>query len=616
MLASLERTLCRISAVVIILCAWAVLLLLLWNINRGFDLTDEANLLYLYRHPDAFLERRQLHHFGIVRALVPPPFDHVLTYRVIKLIGFISLTPILAIVLSKWVERHFEFLSSYMLHPIVLAHFMTIGSFLAYCHGSQTLSYNDVITFCLLGVAIVLLSIDLIPPGWSRSSWNYLVSLPIGGILVLAFFTKWSSSVLLTAYYCLFVVFINADRSPRAIAASLVGALCGVAMFTIALTDAGFGTKLSFSKLFTALADQASVREHGGAQKLLLQYVEMTANSLAELLRSPTVAAVLVLPLIAVGTRATIHNTAQRRFFVSTLGIAILVSLVVVVKELPIWVRDGAHWFNRFKIADPHTFAAVFAALAAWFCLPAASKNADRRRLVLFLSATAMIATLPAVGAIGTNNALLTQFIRHMGPLFAVVALLAAFLSFAGRWRPFAAVVCAAMALLGTAQLYSTLLLHPYRLARPGIEQTVAIPAPHHMAGLRVDADTHAFISALLDQSQRAAGSMAGVPMLAMFDLAGVVYILDAVSVGYFWHYSGASVEVICDRLLADPNVGAKPRLITLDRDLPVGVVQCLRRSGLDIASYIEVADIQLAPRGNGTGRLRLLVPRGQFGTH
>jgi hypothetical protein len=220
-----------------------------------------------------------------------------------------------------------------------------------------------------------------------------------------------------------------------------------------------------------------------------------------------------------------------------------------------------------------------------------------------------MMAALPAVGAIGTNNALLTQFIRHMGPLFAAVALLTALLGFASRWRQYAPVVCAVTALLSAAQLFSIVLLHPYRLARPGTEQTIPLTAPPHMAGLRVDPDTHAFIGALLDQSQRAAGPMTGVPMLAMFDLAGVVYILDAVSVGYFWHYSGAGVEVICNRLLKDPAVG-RARLIALDRDLSSGIVECFRRSGLNIASYIEVANLQLAPKGNGTGRLRLLVPR------
>jgi hypothetical protein len=605
-----ERSFGTIAAIVIILAAWSALLLLLWNINRGFDVTDESNLLYLYRHPDAFLERRSLHHFGFVRLFVPASIDHLITYRLIKLAGLVGLTGAFTLVLVAWVERRFKFMSGGMPGPVVLVHFMMIGSFLAYCHGSQTLSYNDILTFCLFVVAVVLLSLDLIPPRWSRASWNFLISFPAGAIFLLAFFTKWSSGILLAAYFCLFVVFVSADRTRQAILTSLAGALCGAAAFALIVTDAGVGTTLSFSKLFTALGDQASVREHGGPAELLLRYVETTVGRLAELVRSPAGLAVLALPPLAMVIRAATDDSARQRLLAGVLVIAILTSLAIVVSASAIWIPNQTHWFHRYKIADAQTFATMFAMLAAWCCVPALSKVVERRQLVLFLVATMAIAALPAVGAVGTNNPLLTQFIRHMGPMFAALALLTAFLGLAGRWRPFAPVICAAMALLSTAQLFSTVLLHPYRLARPGIEQTVAVTAPAHMAGLRVDADTHAFIVALLDQSQRAAGPMAGKPMLAMFDLTGAVYILDAVSVGHIWHDSSASIEVICERLRSDPNVGARPRLIALDRELPAGIVQCLAWSGVDIGAYVQGADIQLAPKGNGSGRLRLLVPR------
>src|ERR1041384_3985110 len=112
--ASQERVFCRIAAVVMVVCAWSALLLLLWNLDRGFDFTDEANLLYLYRHPDAFLESRQLQHFGFIRALVPDSFDHVVIYRSIKLAGLIGLTAAFGLVLGRWAARRFGFLSGYL----------------------------------------------------------------------------------------------------------------------------------------------------------------------------------------------------------------------------------------------------------------------------------------------------------------------------------------------------------------------------------------------------------------------------------------------------------------------------------------------------------------------
>src|SRR3954465_12368203 len=84
-------------AIVTVLCAWCALLLLVWNVDRGFDLTDESLLLYLYRHPKAFQDRVFWHHFGLVSALLPASLDHVITYRVIKLAGLLAMSGIFAI---------------------------------------------------------------------------------------------------------------------------------------------------------------------------------------------------------------------------------------------------------------------------------------------------------------------------------------------------------------------------------------------------------------------------------------------------------------------------------------------------------------------------------------
>ena len=81
-----------LSSAAIMVAAWGMLLLLVWNLDRGVDLTDEANLLYNYRHPDALLNLSYQQHFRIVRALVAPAFDNIYYYRLLKLIALIGLT--------------------------------------------------------------------------------------------------------------------------------------------------------------------------------------------------------------------------------------------------------------------------------------------------------------------------------------------------------------------------------------------------------------------------------------------------------------------------------------------------------------------------------------------
>src|SRR5437660_3822644 len=99
------------------------------------------------------------------------------------------------------------------IHPVVLFHFVLIGTFLAYCYGAQTLSYNDLVTLCLLAVAAACFTLDLVLFGVNTLVWRSIVSLPIGAMIALLVPIKWSSAPLLIAYHLLFVSLIASDRS-------------------------------------------------------------------------------------------------------------------------------------------------------------------------------------------------------------------------------------------------------------------------------------------------------------------------------------------------------------------------------------------------------------------
>ena len=599
-------------AIVIGLSAWCALLLLIWNIDRGFDLTDESFLLYLYRHPGAFQDRLYWQHFGVVSTLLPASLDHVITYRIIKLAGLLAMSGMFAIVLHRWIARRHDGLADHGLHPVVLVHFLALGAFLAYCHGSQTLSYNDFTTFCLLAAAIALIAIDLCPPGFNDARWNFLFSSVAGAILVPQFFAKWPAGVLLAVFILAFSSLLAAGRW-RALAISIAGAVCGAALMAFLTTDAGVGRLFSLANLFAAINDPSGRSDHRGPAELLLQYAATSIQRLIDLLRDPAAAAVLILPVATLVVRAATRGTRAQGAWTTVLAVASLVALVVFAATIALRGGDGVVWFDRFRIADLQTFLVLFAFAGACCCVPFLPDTMSRRSAVMFLAVVALIALLPAVGAIGTNNALLTQFIRHMAPLFAALAMLTMLLGFAGRWRPFAPVVCAVVAVLSTAQLFVTLLYHPYRLARPGTEQTVVLAEPPHMRGLKVDAPTADFVRTLLADSQRAVGLTAGVPVLALFDSPGALYILDAIAVGHPWHLPGnaAMDKATCDRVKADPLTSARLRMIVLDRDqLSPDMMECLRQARIDLTAYNEVARIAIPAPLHGQQMLRLLVPR------
>jgi hypothetical protein len=601
----------RIAAsTAIVASAWGALALLLWNLDRGFDFSDEATLLHLYRHPDALLDRLYLQHFRLVAALTPPAFDHIITYRLFKLVALVGFTALFAFALVKWLARRTGFIAAFLVHPIVLFHFLLIGSFLAYCHGSQTLSYNDLVTLCLLAVAAACLALDLGPTGVNALAWRLIVSLPIGATIALLLPIKWPSAPLLAGYYLLFVALIGADRSARALAASFGGAIAGAALTLFATSDIGVGTMFSFSKLVGVLSDRAALETHADAFALLTMYARDSVRRLVDLAQSPAVA-VLALPVAAMVVGACAGASRRWRLLQYALIVAALLALAVFLVQAPGWALHHRSWFHRYTIADLQTFAFVFAWLGACCCVFTRRDRASKRAATILLAAALLLAGLPVAGAIGTDNPLLTQFIRHMAPLFAALAIAAAVLGFAGRWQPFAPVMCAAIALLSAAQLAFVVLLHPYRLQQPGLRQTTELAAPPHMAGLKVDAPTAAFIVRLRAEAQRAVGDTARMPMLALFDMPGVVYVLDGISIGYPWHSASSSEKIVCERVRSDPLARAAPRLILLDRDaISPALSECLRQGAIDLSRYQEVARIADFPGSAGARSLRLFVPQ------
>lgn len=599
------------SAIVIVLGAWCALQLLIWNIDRGFDLTDEAFLLYLYRHPGAFQDRLYWHHFGLVSAFVPASLDHIITYRVIKLAGLLVVTALFIVVLHRWMVRRCGVLLDHGLHPVTLGHFLALGTFLAWCHGSQTLSYNDVTTVCLLATAVALLCIDLRPPSFHELRWNFLFSAIAGALLIPQFFTKWPSGILLAVYLLVVLSLLAAGRR-RTIVTCVAGAACGAALVAFLSTDAGVGSMFSFRNLLAAINDTSGKNDHGATVELLYRYAETTILSVVDLLRDPAVVAVLLSPIAAVVMRAVARKTQLQGAWATALTAASLVTLLVFAALTT--VQDGhGVWFNRSRTADLQTFLVVFAFVGACCCVPFVPATMSRHDAWRFLTVVALIALLPVIGAIGSNNPLLTQFIRHMGPLFAALVMLTMFLGFAGRWRPFAPVVCALVAVLGTAQLFFMLLYHPYRLPRPGTEQTVVLAEPPHMSGLKVDPPTADFVRTLRAESRRAVGNTTGLPVLALFDIPGAIYILDALAVGHPWHLpGGTAIEIAaCDRVKADPSTRAGLRMILLDRDqLSPNMLECFRQANIDLTAYDEAARIDIPNPINGQQMLRLLVSR------
>ena len=596
------------GAGVIVACTWAAIGLLIWNLDRGFDLTDEAHLLYLYRHPDTFSPRLYWQYQSLINAVVPASLDHVLFYRLIKFLALLAATAAFAAVLARWIKYRFSFFSEYGLSPIAFIHFLVLASLFAFCHGAQTLSYNDVVTVLVLLAVSALIVADLTFIARRSLVSVFVLSFFAGALLVPLAFTKYPTAILLSLYCLVFLATLGTQHGRRFASYGVVGVFCGALSLALASTDFGTGTLFSFEKLLRAASDPVNAQDHGGVNQLLSFYLQTSIQRLSELIRSPAVAALVTLPIIAMVVRSQ-TAVSTGRVATRVFAVALLCCFVAAAVEMALAAAHNASWFHRYKLADLHSFLAVFALLGAVIALPAAAQDAGRKNVVAAIVASAVLGSLAVVCAVGTNNPLLTQFIRHMAFVFAALALLTALLGFAGRLPAFAPGVCAAVAILTTAQLYVTMLLYPYRLAHPASHQNMELESPPFLKRLKVDPPTYAFINKLVADVRLALGGTRNLPMLAMYDIPGVVYLLDGVAVGSTWFLAGPHmVETTCRQVAADPLSGQRLRLIALDRGIPSEVIACLRSRGIDLNSYREFAHIDLPGESNANRTLRLLT--------
>jgi len=594
------------ASALIVLAAWVTLALLIWNLQRGFDLTDEAALLYTYRHPDVTLSTTPQQYFRLVRAVVPAAFDTIFWYRLFKLAALIAFSSLFAALLVRWSLRRFALIERFALSPLILFHFVLVGTFLAYCHGSQTLSYNDLVTLCMLTVAAACFALDFALLRFNALVWRFFVSGLVGGTIALTAPIKWPCAAMFTAYFAFFVAVMAVDRSRTALLSSFVGWLAGVALVVLTTSDVGFGALVSYADLYAAMTKTDEFAHHR-AFDLILMYPVSVYGRVLELLKSPAVVAALLLPFVTVAVVAT--SARQRKPVRLGLIATSLLCLAILAGEVPRWAWQHTGYFQRYAIADLQTFTFIFAWLAGCYVLktigPARSEVQTALQIALLLG------ILPALGAVGTNNPLLVQFIRHMGPLFAGLAIAVACLGYAARWRLLAPLVCSAVAVFSAAQIAFVVLYFPYRLPEPGINQTVMLTEPTHMAGLKVDPQTHAFVGRLLADARQAVGQTSGLPMVALFDLPGAVYILDGISVGSPWHGSFDSDSVVCRRVESDPR-SRNVRLIMLDRDITDTLTACMRRSGIEMTNFQERVSLPIPSASSTANRhwLHLLTPK------
>lgn len=475
----------------------ARLAVVVWGLDRGFDLGDGGFFLLNLNHPE-----RAAPFYGFYALLTrfdPPLRFGVVEARGLRLLSEAVASAALALAVFAWARTRFPGVGR-----AGLGSFLGIGllgSLLSVA--ARAFGYNDATTLLGFGVTACLFGLVSARPDRAgrRLAWGLAAGFGSG----LQLFVKPPSALLLLGVAMLAAARVLRARAPARLA--VVGAILGGVGLAILLLVAVHGGVEPLAANLALMLELREVAGYGVAD-LLRVYVLHDIGSHVNLARFAAAFA---------GALALAHRLlpAGPERLDRALAIALLVGVAVLI--------PGAATYHA---------ANVHPTLVALFCLvlllgtvflvlvwrEAGALEASRWELVAPLGA---LLVLPFVAMAGTNVALTLRLPSHVLPAFLLLAVATAFLAPRGH-RRFCAASLGVLAITTSVLFVQHHWLRPYGLPSPLHRQSHAVAG---LPGVRTDRATRAFLEAISER-MAGAGFAPGAPVVALDFMPGLVHYL------------------------------------------------------------------------------------------
>ena len=559
--------------------------------NRGLDLTDEGYYLLGYRHPrDVYLA---LSHFQpLIGSLVGHPAWPVLFFRALGLVLALVSSGFVAIQIHRFGAANAPGVRAQSVSG--LAAFTMLGAMLAYSFGPRALSYNGLNNTCML--TELGLTLLLVRPPSDRMARRLAAAAALGVTLAAHFVIKAPAAALMGVWVMLAAAMLG-SRTVKDWLAPAFGIGLGAAVCFAAV----FGAMVPFHTWWSGITiARAAQSGWYGAGSLL-------ASGLRPLEWQIEAVGVIgwgSLALVAAGAWA---ERAGRRALA-------LCCIAPGALTLIAWALYAVTWPNLLPIPpDSGVPAAMLLALALTLsraqrpggsprALPEPGRFAPLRLIALLLP-------LPLLAALGTNNSLTIQIVLHLAPWFACLWLLADWAREGpARWWLHAVRIAAAMVAVievGRAQF-----INPYRIPGGMAAQKVAFSSRIvNGRGMLVDSATVQLVESTRDLLDRN-GFRPGDPVIALFDLPGLVYLVGARSPVLPWYLKGSSA-LVCRAIELSRNDIERGRAFLITRGpLPAEVSESLLGAGfgsdtrmIGVVHSTHFGELRVFERGSGVPR-------------
>lgn len=560
----------HLTQLCIVVLAGLILALLVWSLPRGFDITDESFYLLNYRYPVEYESSFTDFHLVITRVFGLADAS-ILAYRVAALFGAVLGAVAFGLTLSLWLQKAIpQGRHCWISRPVLVVSYVLLGELLAMSIMPRTVSYNGLNTLLLLLAASATL--NALRYGLAGIGWL----VPAGAAIGLDMFVKVSTAGLLLV--SLFILFGWCWRRGgistlvRAITLLALGLGIGVALYFLRAQQPAVWWH-NFSQEMTMLRGQGY-----GTSDLFLKYLGSARETLY-ILAWPLGPVLLILTGVAWwwprrGAPARWHGPFT----------------LVLVCSTGFWLASQAVqrlWYSTAYLNQQQTlplllfFVIITGLVVATEAVPpysVTSPSVPEKMSAQWLPVAIWLLALPLLAAAGTYNDLRLNLVMDAAPWFGLSLML---LVLPRPSRLPAWVLFLLMLLLpgfAAEQVVWGVMRVPYCLTGPMTNQNETIHAAGLRGILRLDPNSVAFI-AQLEKTLIQAGFRPGDPLLAFYDMPGLVYLCGGVSPGAPWYFGGIDARN-CHAL----DITRQPlhrACILLNEPLGFEMQRCLREHGL-----------------------------------
>lgn len=522
----------------VLLAVFGLLLgVILWGVSRGLDLGDEAFSYFTFQDPKHYLIVSSGLGY-IVHAVLDWLNPTILTYRLARVALTLSGTLLFFAGFSRWYKSNYENVWS----PTALLLFLGIGNLVTHFIYPQSIHYNSVSNFLLLGATGSLLG--YLADQTNSKKWLLIAGACIGCELLV----KITSGVLWTIVAMTLLPFVDQRRFLPALGMFLGGALIVLALY------------------FGLLQSPESY------QQQMLPFLSLAAKNSHALSWMLPIYAKSILAMFNVfwkfgGWLPVLWILAMRRW-----------STPILKWTFPV-ILIGVAFFYDYH-APSIMFAKIF-----WLLLILMMLSVREWKQIPIL---ALLFILPLLGAFGTNIGITNNLYSAISFWFALSACLITSID-----HRLARVFIGLMLFFAVAHAWFGYVKAPDNLHSDLLSQSESVPQLSALKGITLDPDTKQALTQIHDKLTQA-GFHTGDSILSFYNLPGLVYALGGVPYagGYYLLALAPYEQENC--YLLRQNNPSLPAFILKHDQLEPTFEKCLKAQGIDLHDYQPLGSVSL----------------------